>query len=1081
MPIKYKTYEKFGNILVHNVLDKLTGIHQDFNRINFHEPPSNEILIGTLGGVNDEETDVESIFPNSLSLKFLLDEFKNDMILKLEFFLYYRVYPSYEEQVKQSKKNDSKKMRFARIWKKKEIFADVNFNKETKVCSVSDLIANQIEDIKNDENLLRNDTLFEKESVLSSEEAYCKFLSKEKEKTLLDFSWDLKLTFDSRKFIQNDVKYDMVDIVLVNNTTVSSNKNENSILFDPSIFNPILKVCLKENTFKNFEYVYDQDKFYPADVRSLNCQGRYNFEDNSIITSNYGIYDQKKFVPKNYIDGVDLSFEILSNEVGIKELEKLYSEMNVYYENASPDDDGYEDFKDMKDRFHENLILLKDKENVANAFYLMNETFKRNSEGYSYNSWRVFQIVFIVSQLSDIVLNKERDTCELLHVMTGGGKSETYFGLVVFTAFYDRISGKEFGISAVTKFPLRMLSVQQLQRISNIFIFAEQVRIDKGIGGHPFSIAYFVGSDSDFPHHNIDFLLKIRKAKIDNEKIKGHIIDKCPLCGADVYLGIDEEKQLVIHKCDNPKCNETFRLFFSDDEIYRTLPTFIISTVDKWAGIALNRRFRNLLGGNLDECPRGHGFVPRNDTCGFYINSDGKECKEKGRSIEKNFDTSPTLIIQDEMHLIKEGFGTIDSHFESLIENIKFENSNGVKFKNIVMTATVSGAEKQIMHLYHKETRVFPPELKTLNGDTFFFEYSKEEDPDDNEISCINQRKIIGLKSSIQNFKLIFHILKYASEFFLYLESDFEGFANENGFDLGDLKKISAYYKKLLTYHNKKEAVHSISYSVDDYVNLYDNLYKVITEPLTGELSLDDIKGVISKVEHFYDDDLNEDKILVVNSTNIVSHGVDIDDWNFMIFDGMPRSTSEYIQALSRVGRKYFGIVFVSFSPMRTRDLSFYQHFDEYHKMLNYKVENVPLSRWAKLGFKQTFTSIFNAAILNYLSNELDMQLYNTSVVLNVLSNENNKNKLINFIKNSYISDSPMNGSKFFENSIANEVELRIQQLKDYADVKFFPNALKRSPNKYFKTQFGMRGIQDEIHLAPHEADDHFRTIYGGD
>ena len=1080
LDINYKSYEKFGNILVGNVLDKLTGVHEDFDRFNLHELPSNEILVGTLGGVNSESGDNESPFPNSMSLKFLLDDFKSEISLDLQFSLYYRVYPTYEEQLEQSLKSKSKKMYFSRIWKKKEVSETIVFNKESSVISLSPTIARTIEEIKKDEDLLKKDVQFEKEAILNSEETFNTFLSKEKRRNFPDFLWDINLIIQNVTFVQDNDELIMVDISLVNNTFIPSkeDKKKEPVLFDPSIFNPIFNVHLEDNSFKNFKYTYGSDKIYLADTRSLNCQGEYDSKTNSIETKNYGIFDQKKFVPKNNLKDIDISFETLSTPKGIVELEKIYSAMNLFYDDASSADEGYENFYKMKERFNKNISLLKENENendVAKAFYLMNETFYRNSIDSSYDSWRLFQIVFIVSQLSDIVRNEERDTCELLHVMTGGGKSESYFGLVVFTAFYDRITGKEFGISAVTKFPLRMLSVQQLQRISDIFIFAEQVRLDNEIKGHPFSIAYFVGSQDDFPHHNIDFLLKIRKAKENDEKIKGHIIDKCPLCGGNVYLDIDEERQLVVHKCE--ECNNIFRLYFSDDEIYRTLPTFIVSTVDKWAGIALNRRFRNLLGGNLDLCPKGHGFIPRSDTCGFYLNSDGKECKEKGKPFNKNFDTSPTLIIQDEMHLIKEGFGTIDSHFESLIENIRSENSEGTKFKNIVMTATVSGADKQILHLYHKETRIFPPELKDSTGNTFFFEYLKDENGED-----LIQRQIIGLKSSIQNFKLIFHIMKHVSKFFYDLELNLEEFSENEKFDLNELKIISSYYKQLLTYHNKKEAVHSISYSVDDYVNIYgDNLYKVVTEPLTGESSLDDIKNIIYKVKHFYEDDANEDKLFAVNSTNIVSHGVDIDEWNLMIFDGMPRSTSEYIQALSRVGRKYFGIVFVSFSPMRTRDLSFYQHFNEYHDLLDYKVEDVPLSRWAKLGFKQTFTSVFNAAILNYLSNELDMQLYRTDAVLNVLNKKEIKVKLINFIKQSYISNSPMFGSKFFDESIENEVELRIEQLKKYPDIKFFPNALKKSPNKYFDTQFGMRGIQDEILLSPHQSDDHFRIVYRGD
>ena len=63
--------------------------------------------------------------------------------------------------------------------------------------------------------------------------------------------------------------------------------------------------------------------------------------------------------------------------------------------------------------------------------------------------------------LPDIVDKSEdkENICEVLHVMTGGGKSESYFGLVIFSAFWDRLSGKKFGTTAITKFPLRMLSI----------------------------------------------------------------------------------------------------------------------------------------------------------------------------------------------------------------------------------------------------------------------------------------------------------------------------------------------------------------------------------------------------------------------------------------------------------------------------------------------------------------------------------------------------------------------------------------------------------------------------------------------
>lgn len=1066
MAIEYNNYCKFANILVDDTLSKLTGVHDDFERVGWHALPSANILIGALSGINEEKEE-SPVFSNSSTVKFLINDFSTEIDIDYEFYVYYRVYPTYEEQLNSITSDDKGKAPLARFWKRKKVEGSVTFDKDSTSISLSDVLSKNMFEIENDSDALRRTLSTKGVSLdyLNSEEQYDKFINTQRNlKFETDYLWDCNFNFKSSKFVQNGKECVLVEISLVNKTPAPDVK-----LFDSALFAPSLKISLSDNIFEPFEYNYNvngEEKEYFGELRCLNCQGDYDKDSNSILTKNYAIFEQEKITPINSLEGADISFETLSSQSGIVELENIYDLMNDFYNNSENDSRKREEFFEMKERFKENIELLKSDEKVAKAFYLMNKTFKLNSK--KYDSWRLFQIVFIVSQLADIVLDKERETCELLHVMTGGGKSETYFGIIIFTAFYDRLNGKEFGVSGVTKFPLRMLSVQQLQRISNIFIFAEKIRKEEKIGGEEFSIAYFVGSqDSDFPRHNTKLLWKIRNAKEEKKNISGKIINTCPLCEGNVYLDIDTDKEVIIHKCED--CGETFKLFFSDDEIYRMLPTFIVSTVDKWAGIASNRRFRNLLGGNLGKCPAGHGFTPAYDTCEFEI-VESKKCDKVGEILDVPFDTSPTLIIQDEMHLIKEGFGTIDSHFESLMETMKSEFSGGSKFKNIVMTATVAGAQTQIKHLYHKNTRIFPPSLEDSTNNTFFFEKSKDGD------NPIIQRKIIGLKAGTMNYRVIFQVLRFISQFLMKIESDLENFAKENSFDLEELKEIILAYKKLLTYHNKKEAVHSVSYSIDDYVNIYKDNYHVEPEPLTGERNLDDIKEIMSKVENYYDDESNKDKLFVVNATSVVSHGVDIDDWNIMIFDGMPRNTSEYIQALSRVGRKFFGLVFVSFSSTRTRDLSFYQHFNEYHGILDDKVENVPLSRWAKLGFKQTFTSVFSAAILNYLSNELNRSIYSPSDFNLIFEDDENKVKLINFIKKAYVSESNMLGSDFFANEIEKEVNYRIEWFKNHETSEFiFTNALKESEDKYFKTQFGMRGIQDEIKLTSANYDANFR------
>ena len=1006
-------YEKFGKILSNDVVQKLVGAHDEFKITQHHSLPSKNILIGALlPKAIESDVGGNSKDLNSISIKCLFEEEIHPITIDLSFSIFYRIFPSFEQQIKGIKEQGNKKnYSMERIWKRKDVSIS-NLDIDSSNSNNIELdLSHIIEEIKSDINVVKSETKIPN-TVMESEKVFEEFIDKlRKEPFDFKYTWNMYLKPKTRFFSQDDNKYLMLELFLVNNTMELDNDDKSRNLYDRTIFNPIMKIDLKNNKLIPFHYEYeydDQVKEYFGDLRCLNCHGIYDKEKNFIKTSNYVTFDQEKISPKSDVDYADISFKTLSSERGFLELDKIYIKMKEFYENAtnsnSSEDEIYlkelDEFNEMKEKFNDNIKLLRTNSNAAKAFYLMNETFMNNSK---YPTWRLFQIVFIVLQIRDIVeTNYQRDICELLHVMTGGGKSEAYFGIVIFTAFWDRLNGKEFGISALTKFPLRMLSIQQLQRIANVFIHAEEVRKEHDVDGEPFSIAYYVGSQGDeFPRHNFKIINQILLKREKDEFIKGKIIEKCPLCGGNVFLDIDDKQQLVIHRCHS--CDKIFRLYYSDDEIYRTLPTFIVSTVDKLASISSNRRFKNLLGGKLDVCKKGHGFIPHNDKCEVKLGS-RQICNETGFEFDVNFNIGPTLIIQDEMHLIREGFGTIDSHFESLIEAMKSEFSNDIRFKNIVMTATVTGAKTQIKHLYHKKTRIFPPTLEDSQGNNFFFEKLKEDG------KTINNRQIVGLKQNSYSNMLLLVILRYISEFIKKTEGNLEKFSEDYNFDLTELSKALPYYKNLLTYHNRKQDVHKMSYNILDLVNTYPSTYDLVSNNLTGDDNLDHIKETINNVVSFQDNPENTNKLSLVSATSIVSHGVDVDTWNVMAFEGMPRNTSEYIQALSRVGRKHFGIVFVLYDYMKIRDVSFYQNFTEYHEILNDKVETVPLSRWTKLGFKQTFTSVFCASVLNYMSDLLEKPIYATDEFNKVFSNEMNIKLLINFIKEAYVSDSNMLG-----------------------------------------------------------------------
>ncbi|MBI1658865.1 MAG: helicase [Thaumarchaeota archaeon] len=106
-------------------------------------------------------------------------------------------------------------------------------------------------------------------------------------------------------------------------------------------------------------------------------------------------------------------------------------------------------------------------------------------------AYRPFQLAFILAALESVINPKSqnRDVCDLLWVPTGAGKTEAYLAVAVTALAYRRLVRRDrhsgAGVSVITRYTLRLLTIQQFRRTLSVISAAEYLRV-YGLGeGRP--------------------------------------------------------------------------------------------------------------------------------------------------------------------------------------------------------------------------------------------------------------------------------------------------------------------------------------------------------------------------------------------------------------------------------------------------------------------------------------------------------------------------------------------------------------------------------------------------------------------
>lgn len=331
---------------------------------------------------------------------------------------------------------------------------------------------------------------------------------------------------------------------------------------------------------------------------------------------------------------------------------------------------------------------------------------------------------------------------------------------------------------------------------------------------------------------------------------------------------------------------------------------------------------------------------------------------EEAKNLFDTGNNPPSLIIQDELHLISGSLGSLAGLYEIAVDFLC--RKDGIAPKVIASTATVKNADEQIKNIYGQKMAQFPPNGITYE-DTFFSHLaSKDERPARTYIGvCENGGSITDLLIRI------YAVLSLMKVRLMKEDADpavidqyytIVGYFNA----IRDLGSTSNMLQDRMYTHIRTLINYKFQSICDELGITQKDIPKLINEELTSRKSAKEIKDTLENLEIKYNEHGCYSYIL---ASNMLSVGIDINRLGLMTVYDQPKSNSEYIQATSRVGRQNPGLVVVMYNPMRSRDKSHYEQFGFYHKSFYQYVEATSVTPFSPKAMEKALHCIFVAMV----------------------------------------------------------------------------------------------------------------------
>lgn len=867
-------------------------------------------------------------------------------------------------------------------------------------------------------------TIEKQEFIASNYESWCKSLVRPEGRRDWDVHLDIRVT--AVPLQPGAVR---VSARLINRTPPAATAQK--AFFDSNLYAVDLTVTVPERAHRNGRFQAIEDSYrYDLDLPAvgLNCHTRTRRAAGDIIieTETVARHEAHRLEPRVW-PGADPSFDSLSKNPA-PALRAILSAMETYEQTewrevverlpatqkpeAERDRERFR--RDEIDAFRAGLALLEDPRYpmVRTAFALMNRAMgalgrgtglptEKQAKRRTYTEWRLFQIVFIVCQLPGLAAREHAEltlptdsAVEVLWFAAGGGKTEAFLGLVIWQAFFDRLRGKHLGVTAMVRFPLRLLAFQQLQRLARAVAVADAIRDNEGLGGERFSLGYYVGS-TQTPNSIDDELHQRLQKERGDQTYK--MLSECPYCGAGVRIQYEAPLRRIEHWCESAHCSGGPRplpIFIVDRDVERFLPTVVVATVDKLAQFGQQQRFGNLLGRISVVCSR-HGAS--------FSDVEGKACSAakalrdgpleadvrcEGSEVSTGpfYDLGPALLVQDELHLLSEELGTFDAHYETAVAEAS--RSLGLQpWKIIAATATIADFQQQAKQLYLRSARQFPAPGPSA-FESFYF--------------AADRRKLgrifvgvlgVGRKHTpavTRALSLLYQELETARQL---ATADPAAACDRYGMAVlsrEDFMAVLFYYELALTYVLTRRGSDQVAEAIEERVK------RELTGlfPDAGELRIDTFNGsvamgaMIDAMRAIENADIlaaPSSRVRGLVTTNIISHGVDVERFNLIVFAGFTRLVAEYIQASARVGRRFPGISVLVITPQSERDRSIYGRFAKFHEYLDRLVDPAAVNRWPTGALERTARGLVAGYFMTVAAAKLDRRLESLDRVLRAM------------------------------------------------------------------------------------------------